>query len=138
MVVVRASIHILLIEELVDLLYEMNDACKLYREVDGIACADHLHDRLVKALFYIAVTAEQASLRTDNPREILDFITDTISTDETDGYVDRGDLTYILDKALTHIQRMRMAYAPELEEPFLTLLNIIELCLTDTNYLIYE
>jgi hypothetical protein len=32
---------------------------------------------------------------------------------------------------------MRMAYAPELEEPLPTLMEIIELNLTDTSHLIY-
>jgi hypothetical protein len=134
--VIRANIHILLIEELIDLLYEMNDVFNLLREVDT-KYGEHLHYRLTKALFHIAFAAEQASKETQNPRETNEFLRDTFSTTPAEGYVDRSDLAYALEKVVIHLQRMKMAYTPELEEPLITLLEIAELYLKETNYFIY-
>ncbi len=114
----------------------MNDVYSIHHEID-VAHGDHLHHRLMDTLFYIGFTAEMASNETDNPRTTSEFIGDTFKVTAPDGYVDRRDLTYAIQRCLLHIQRMRMAYDPELEEPLLTLLQIIELCLTDTNVYIY-
>lgn len=124
----KASIHVLVTEELTDLLYELNEVCNLIREVK-VDYPDQLESRIVLAIAHTAHTIEHYGAR--DARDVID---DTIKQIEQDGYVDRGDLEHAIEKAKTHIERINMAYSPELGT---NLLEVILLYLTDTNFYIY-
>lgn len=126
----KASIHVLVVEELTDLMYELNDVCNLMREVK-VKHQEHLEERIVRAVAYTAHAIEYYST-TRRAREVID---DTIKPIEQDGYVDKRDLEYSIENAKTHIERINMAYSPELKNA--NLLKVILLYLTDTNFYIY-
>jgi signal transduction protein with GAF and PtsI domain len=132
----KASIYVLVIEELTDLLYELNDIYNLQREVN-CEYGEQLHHRVMKAIFYVAFGIEVASQHTELPREMDELIRATIRYQDQDGYVDRGDLQYAIEKARIHVSRMNMAYKKELDVETSAILQVIQLLLTDTNYLLY-
>lgn len=131
-----ANIHILVIEELTDLLHELNDVHNLQRDIN-CEHGEHLHHRIMKTIFYTAFAIEYVSKSTDTPRDMNEMVHTVIKHVDPDGYVDRSDLEYAIDKALLHITRMNLAYQDELGRPSSSLLKTVQLCLTDTNYFIY-
>jgi len=132
----KASIYILFIEELTDLMYELNDIYNLQSEVN-CKYPEHFLHRLNNIVRYTAEAIELASSFTDNARDAQAMVDWTFSTTSFDGYVDRGDLKYAIEKAHEHTVRMNMAYQYELDPACSALLTVLQLLLTDTDYLLY-
>lgn len=132
----KATIHNLLVEELTDLLYELNQVYNIFHQVD-CAYPAFFHHRLMKIIFYAGFTIEYESKHTGASRKMEDVIESIFKSKEPDGYVDKADLEYSVSTVHDHISHMNLAYAGEVDNGAATLLRIIELCLTDINFYIY-
>lgn len=132
----KASIHVLLIEELTDLLYELNEVYNLQNEVD-CKYQDFIRFRLNRAIGFTADTIEEASKVTGTVRPAKETIEGIFTVIDQEGYVDRADLDYAVEKAKDHIYRIQLAYCSELDCNFRSMLMIIELCLEDIKFYIY-
>lgn len=132
----KASTNSLLIEELTDLLYEFNDINNLLFEVD-CKNPDFFYFNFTKAVAFTAFTIERVSKTTDLPRESKEIIDSTFSDNYPEGYVDRGDLVYLVDKARDHAEHIKLAYSEETDRCTKAALKIIELYLQTSKYYIY-
>ena len=126
----------LIVEELIDLLYELNDVYTVYQEVE-LAHREFFWLRLRNAIEYTAFAAEVFSVHAQLDKKMNEFREEALAYKEQDGYVDKGDLLYLTEKAHTHIERIKMAYESEIDDYAQCLLEIIELYLSDTQYYIY-
>jgi len=132
----KGSTPRLVVEELIDLLYELNDVYNVYQEVD-LKYREFFWLRLKNAIDYTAFAAEVFSVHSGLDSKMYKFREEAFNYIEQNGYVDKGDLLYLTEKAHTHIERIKMAYESEIDEYAQCLLEIIELYLSDTQFYIY-
>lgn len=132
----KASIHVLLIEELTDLLYELNDVYNLQNEVE-CKHKEFFNYDIRKAILFTGFAIEYASASTETPRSMKEVLASVMTAAEVDGYVDRGDLMNVTEKAHSHSEHMRLAYCGELDEGACILLKIIKLYLEAAKYYIH-
>lgn len=132
----KASTEIILIEELTDLLYELNEISNVH---DNVHCKhdDFFRFNLDKAKLFAGHTIERISKFSSHPRQSQEMIESTSSVMDPEGYVDRGDLIYVLEKAISHADHIKLAYLTEVDPCTKAALKIIELYLQTAKYYIY-
>jgi hypothetical protein len=135
-IVKKGSTPRLIVEELIDLLYELNDVYNVYQEVE-FTHRGFFWLRLKNAIDYTAFAAEVFSTHAGLDNKMDKFREEAFSYKEQDGYVDKVDLLYLTEKAHTHIERIKLAYENEVDDYAQCLLEIIELYLSDTQFYIY-
>lgn len=127
----KASTYALILEELIDLLYETNEISNIYQEIN-FKYKDYFSRNLKKAREYTAFTAECLSIMADSHKRKEAFLEETDFYVDLETYLDKSDLTYVTARAVAHIERVRIAYKSEIDDITDTYLYIIETYLRET------
>jgi len=127
----KANAYLLIVEELTDLLYELNEVNNICQEVN-FTYKEYFNRNLNKAKNYTAFTAECLSIVSGSHKRKEVFLEDTSSFIVFDSYLDKSDLIFTTEKVLSHISNVRTAYKKEVDDITDTYLYIIERYLTET------
>lgn len=127
----KANTYALIVEELTDLLYELNEVHNIHQEVDFIY-KDFFARNLKKAREYTAFTAECMSILCESHKTKEDFLEDTSFFFDLETFLDKSDLIFTIEKALNHTEHVRLAYKNEVDDLTDTYLYIIETYLKST------
>lgn len=102
----KGSTYSLLVEELIDLQFVLDEAECISNDLET---DQHFRTYLKKAELSIDMATSlakcDASIHPENTISAID-------------YVDKSDLEFLLQTALTHIERINMAYTPDLDSVF--------------------
>lgn len=132
-----SNTYSLILEELIDLLYDLNEINNIYNEVN-FKYKDYFLRNLKKAREYTAFTAECLSIMSGSHKRKEVFLEETDFYVDLESYLDKSDLEFTTDQSLKHIEHVRIAYKSEIDDITDTYLYIIETYLRETKSYLNE